>query len=108
MAFILVSQDNAWSDARTFNRKHRINSVFEGLGARFIDWIGSKLQKAGYEALELNAYKENVASHCVHIMTKLTSYQWVLLQDIKQNFSFFIDYVTPSISIASPKVDQRF
>ena len=35
----------------------------QGLGTRFIDWIGGKLQKEGFEALELNAYKENVASH---------------------------------------------
>ena len=35
----------------------------QGLGTRFMNWIGSKLKKEGYEALELNAYKENVASH---------------------------------------------
>ena len=35
----------------------------QGLGTRFIDWIGLKLQKEGYKALELNAYKENTASH---------------------------------------------
>ncbi len=35
----------------------------QGMGTCFIDWIGGKLQKEGYEALELNAYKENVVSH---------------------------------------------
>jgi RimJ/RimL family protein N-acetyltransferase len=28
-----------------------------------MDWLGNKLKAEGYEALELNAYKENVASH---------------------------------------------
>jgi hypothetical protein len=35
----------------------------QGIGTRFIDWIGIKLHKAGCEALELNAYKENKSSH---------------------------------------------
>ena len=35
----------------------------KGLGSQFLDWIGKKLKAEGYEALELNAYKENTASH---------------------------------------------
>lgn len=35
----------------------------QGLGAQFMHWIAEKLKAEGYEALELNAYKENVASH---------------------------------------------
>lgn len=34
-----------------------------GLGTQFMDWLGNKLKAEGYKALELNAYKENVASH---------------------------------------------
>ena len=35
----------------------------KGLGSQFMQWIGEKLKAEGYEALELNAYKENIASH---------------------------------------------
>lgn len=35
----------------------------KGLGTQFLDWIGDKLKTKGFEAVELNAYKENTASH---------------------------------------------
>ena len=35
----------------------------KGLGTQFLDWISEKLKAEGYEAIELNAYKENTASH---------------------------------------------
>jgi GNAT superfamily N-acetyltransferase len=35
----------------------------KGLGTQFLNWIENKLSAQGYEALELNAYKENTASH---------------------------------------------
>lgn len=35
----------------------------KGVGTQFINWLGDRLKSQGYEALELNAYKENTASH---------------------------------------------
>lgn len=35
----------------------------KGLGTHFMNWIGGLLKEKGFEALELNAYKQNTASH---------------------------------------------
>jgi GNAT superfamily N-acetyltransferase len=35
----------------------------KGYGKQFLDWITSQLKTKCYEALELNAYKENKAGH---------------------------------------------
>jgi GNAT superfamily N-acetyltransferase len=35
----------------------------KGYGKQFLDWITLELKTKGYEAIELNAYKENKAGH---------------------------------------------
>ena len=35
----------------------------KGYGKQFLDWITLQLQAKDYEAIELNAYKENKAGH---------------------------------------------
>jgi len=35
----------------------------KGVGSKLVFWIENYLKKLGYEALELNAYKENTKSH---------------------------------------------
>ena len=39
----------------------------KGVGSKLVFWIENYLKKLGYEALELNAYKENTKSHELYI-----------------------------------------